>query len=88
MSESIINQLKEYAMIAASDLEMDKTGGEFTEELQGAFQRAMEFSEMICPVCFVKDNQSTTLSVSDKSDSTEAYACGTCGFNEELEKGD
>ena len=86
MTEMVINQLKEYAIVTADDMHIDVTGGEFTEEVQSAYQRAMEFSELICPVCWVKDNKASTLNISGKSDSTALYECSICGFNEELEK--
>ena len=86
MTEMVINQLKEYAIVTADDMHIDNTGGEFSEEVQSAFQRAMDFSELICPVCWVKDNHVSTLDVSEKSGSTSIYECSKCGFNEELEK--
>jgi hypothetical protein len=86
MSESIISQLKEYAMITADDMVVDKTGHEFTEELQAAFERAMEFSKIICPVCWVKNNESSELNTAGKSDSAEIYKCEKCDFEEELDK--
>ena len=88
MSENIVSQLKEYAMITADDMVVDKTGHEFTEDLQAAFERAMDFSKLICPVCWVKDNESSELSATSKSDTMESYSCGKCGFDEELEKDD
>ncbi len=86
MSEIIITQLKEYAVITADDMQIDKTGHEFTDDIQLAFQRAMDFAQVICPVCWVKNNESSSLNVSNKSDTIESYECGSCGFNEELEK--
>lgn len=86
MSEMIISQLKEYATIIAEDMVVDKTGHEFTEELQGAFTRAMDFSKLICPACWVKDNESSALNTESKSDTTESYRCKKCDFEEELEK--
>jgi hypothetical protein len=88
MSETIISQLKEYANVIADDMVVDKTGHEFTEDLQDAFQRAMEFSELICPACWVKEKQTSSLSVTDNSDSTASYSCEKCDFNEELAKDD
>jgi hypothetical protein len=88
MSENIISQLKEYAMITADDMVVDKTGHEFTEDLQAAFERAMDFSKLICPVCWVKNDESSTLIIENKSDTTESYSCEKCDFNEELEKAD
>jgi hypothetical protein len=88
MPESIISQLKEYATVIAEDMVVDKTGHEFTEELQSAFERAMDFSELICPACWVKDSQTSSLSATIKSDSTESYRCEKCGFDEELAKAD
>ena len=84
MSEMIINQLKEYATIIAEDLIVDKTGSEFTQDLQDAFTRAMDFSKLICPACCVKENQSIVLNTESKSNSTESYACEKCDFDEEL----
>ena len=86
MSEAIINQLKEYAIVTADDMHIDETGGEFTDDVQSAFERAMDFSQLICPVCWVKNNEASSLLVSDKSESTQLYECQQCGFNEELEK--
>jgi predicted RNA-binding Zn-ribbon protein involved in translation (DUF1610 family) len=86
MSETIISQLKEYATIAADDMAIDKTGHDFTEDLQAAFQRAMDFSQLICPACWVKDNETSSLNISNSSDTTESYRCDKCGFNEELAK--
>lgn len=86
MSEIIINQLKEYAVITADDMHIDKTRGEFTDEIQAAFQRALNFAEIICPICWVKDNASYNLNVFRRSNTTESYKCGECAFNEELEK--
>ncbi len=88
MSESIVSQLKEYATVIAEDMVVDKTGHEFTEELQAAFERAMDFSKLICPACWVKNSQTSILSVKSKSDTTESYCCGKCGFDEELAKAD
>ena len=86
MTEMVINQLKEYAIVTADDMCIDNTGGEFTDDMQSAFQRAMDFSELICPICWVKNNKALKLNISDKSESTQAYECTVCGFNEELEK--
>lgn len=86
MSATIISQLKEYATVIAEDMVIDKTGYEFTEELQGAFERAMDFSELICPACWVKNSESSTLNTESKSDTTESYKCEKCGFDEELSK--
>ncbi|MBL1141200.1 MAG: hypothetical protein HND53_04130 [Proteobacteria bacterium] len=86
MLESIVSQLKEYATVIADDMVIDKTGHEFTEEMQGAFERAMDFSELICPACWVKDNQTSSLTTTSKSESTELYHCEKCGFEEELAK--
>lgn len=88
MPESIVGQLKEYATVIVEDMVVDKTGHEFTEELQAAFERAMDFSELICPACWVKDNQTSSLIATSKSDSTESYHCEKCGFDEELAKVD
>ena len=88
MSETIVSQLKEYATVIADDLIVANGEGEFTEELQAAFERAIGFSEIICPSCWVKDNQTSTLIVTDKSDTSESYSCESCDFDEELSKGD
>ncbi|MEM6998971.1 MAG: hypothetical protein AAF419_03925 [Pseudomonadota bacterium] len=88
MSETIVSQLKEYATVIADDLIIANGEGEFTEELQAAFERAIEFKEIICPECWVKDNQSIVLTITDISDSTESYCCAKCDFDEELSKGD
>jgi hypothetical protein len=86
MSETIISQLKEYATVIADDLVVDKTGHEFTEDMQAAFERAMDFSEIVCPACWVKDNLNSSLNVTGKSESTESYSCEKCDFDEELAK--
>ncbi len=86
MSENIESQLKEYAMVTADDMVVDNTGDEFTEDLQAAFERAMDFSKLICPVCWVKQSESSLLNTESKSDTTESYKCEKCGFDEELEK--
>jgi len=87
MSDTIISQLKEYANVIAEDMLVDN-GGEFTEELQASFERAMDFSQLICPACWVKDNQSSTLTTASKSETTDSYRCEKCEFDEELAKGD
>lgn len=84
MSEMIINQLKEYATIIAEDMITDKTDSEFTQDLQDAFTRAINFSKLICPACWVKEKQSSELNAASKSDSTESYSCEKCDFDEEL----
>jgi predicted RNA-binding Zn-ribbon protein involved in translation (DUF1610 family) len=84
MSEIIINQLKEYATVIAEDMVVEQADDVFTEELQNAFSRAMDFSKLICPACWVKENQSSTLNTTNQSDSTESYSCEKCGFDEEL----
>jgi len=84
----IISQLKEYATVIAEDMVVDNTGGEFTEELQDAFKRAMDFSKLICPACWVKDSESSTLKIESKSDALESYKCEKCDFNEALTKAD
>lgn len=86
MSENIVSQLKEYAMVTADDMAVDNASDEFTEELQAAFERAMDFSKVICPVCWVKNNESSALNTQTKSETTESYCCGKCGFDEEFEK--
>lgn len=88
MSDSIVSQLKEYATIIADDLIVANGEGEFTQELQAAFERAIDFSEIICPSCWVKDNQSSTLTTTTKSDTTASYSCEKCDFDEELTKQD
>jgi transposase-like protein len=88
MTETIISQLKEYAKVIAEDMLMEKTGNEFTEELQAAFERGMNFSKLICPACWVKNNQSSELNTVAKSDSFDSYSCEKCGFDEELAKAD
>ena len=75
-------------MITADDMVVEKTDHEFTEELQAAFERVMDFSKLICPVCWVKDSVSSALNTESKSDSNDAYQCETCGFTEELQKDD
>jgi transposase-like protein len=86
MSESIISQLKEYATVIADDMVVEKTDHEFTEELQAAYQRAMDFSEVICPACWVKNNETSALGATSNSDTMESYRCEKCGFEEELAK--
>lgn len=84
MSEMIVSQLKEYAKVIAEDMIVDKTGHEFTDELQAAYERAMNYSKLICPACWVQDNQTSILNTASKSDSMESYACEKCDFDEEL----
>ncbi len=86
MSETIISQLKEYATVIAEDMLVDKDENEFTEDLQNAFSRAMDFSQLICPICWVKDNEASSLKATSTSDSLESYACEKCDFEEELAK--
>lgn len=83
MSETIVSQLKEYANVIVEDM-LVENAGEFTEDLQAAFERAMDFSQLICPSCWIKENQTLTLSTLNKSDTTESYCCEKCGFDEEL----
>jgi len=87
MSETVVSQLKEYANVITEDMLVDN-GGEFTEELQAAFERAMDFSKMICPSCWVKNNQTSRLTATSKSETTESYRCEKCEFDEELAKED
>ena len=75
-------------MTAANDMEADLAQGEFTDEMQAAFQRAMEYSELCCPLCWVREGQKSELMVLPQSESTESYQCDVCGFDEELEKPD
>ncbi len=81
-----MSQLKEYAMVTADDMVVDNAGDEFTADLQAAFERAMDFSGVICPVCWVKNNESSPLNRENKSETSESYRCEKCAFDEELEK--
>jgi len=85
MSDTIVSQLKEYATVIADDMLVDNSG-EFNDELEAIFERAMDFSKLICPACWVKDGQSSALTINSKSDTTESYNCEKCGFDEELTK--
>lgn len=74
----LINELRQHALMCANEIK--RLNPEKSNEAEKAYGRVRTFSGSICPVCWVRDEQSSTLNIETYAKETNYYRCRLCGF--------